>query len=61
MRKGQRSSRNMSETHTTVRPVVDVISLVVWEITGRCRKNVMNRHSTCKSNQFKKKLSMWVC
>ena len=34
MRKGQRSSRNMSETHTTGRPVVDVISLVVWEINA---------------------------
>ena len=56
MRKGQRSSRNMSETHTTGGPLVDVISLVVWEITGRCRKNVMNCHTTYKSDQFKKKI-----
>ena len=49
MRKGQRSSRNMSETHTTGGPVV---LLVVWEITGRCRKDGLNPLKKNKIGQF---------
>ena len=36
MRKGQRPSRNMSETHNTGGPLVDVILLIVWEIKHVC-------------------------
>ena len=52
MRKGQRSSRNMSETHTTGRPVVDVILLVVWETSGGCRKEGLSRHKTYNIGQL---------